>query len=154
MKFLLDENHLWGKKVKLLLRQYISFWMPFQNLTLFFGVVRFTVYKDDFSFVYITSNHKRSPPKARLASAAVGRIFAWGGPRLRGLRLPWPGEGKHIHLSQLQQDGGQPAGEVKAVHLPVHQPPAALYLLQIQMFCLRFSLASSSQSSHSCSETS
>ena len=38
-----------------------------------------------------------------------------------------PGEEKHLHLAQLQQDGGQPAGEVKAVLLPVHQPPAAVF---------------------------
>ena len=57
-----------------------------------------------------------------------------------------------ISFAQLKQDGGQHAGEVKAVLLLVHQPPVAVYLFQIQMFCLRFSLASSS--SHSCSETS
>jgi hypothetical protein len=150
MKFFLDENHLQGKKVKLSLSQYFSFWMPFQNLKLFLGVLRSTEYKDEISFVYITSNHKRSPPMAKLASAAAGRIFPWGGPRIRGLRLPWPGEEKHLHLAQLQQDGGQPAGKVKAVH----QPPAAVYLLQIQMFCQWLSLASSSKRSHSCSETS
>jgi hypothetical protein len=121
---------------------------------LFLGGLRFTEYKDNILFVYITSNHKRSPLMARLASVGAGRIFPWGGLRIRELRLPWPGEEKHLHLAQLQQDGGQPAGKVKAVLLPVHQPPAAVYLLQIQMFCLRFSLASSSQSSHSCSETS
>ena len=31
-------------------------------------------------------DHKRSPPMVRLASAAAGRIFPWGGPRIRGLR--------------------------------------------------------------------
>ena len=63
---------------------------------------------------------------ARLASAAGGRIFPWGGPRIRGPRLPWPGEEKHLHLAQLQQDGEHPAGEVKAVLLPVHQPSSSV----------------------------
>jgi hypothetical protein len=97
--------------------------MPFQNLKSFLGVLRFTEYKDDFSFVFITSNPKRSPPMAR---EAAGRIFPCGGPGIRGLRLPWPGEEEHLHLAQLQQDGGQPAGKVKAVLLPVHQPPVEL----------------------------
>ena len=32
---------------------------------------------------------------------------------------------KHLQLAQLQQDGGHPAGEVQAVLLPIHQPPAS-----------------------------
>ena len=79
------ETILEVKKVKLFLCQYFSIWMPFQNLKLFLGVLRFTEYKDDFSFVYITSNHKRSPPMARVA---VGRIFPCRGPGIRGLRFP------------------------------------------------------------------
>jgi hypothetical protein len=114
------------KKIKIFLWQYFSFLMPFQNLKLFLGVLRFTEYKHDISFVYITSNHRRTPPIPRLASAAAGRIFPWGGLRMGGLRLPWPGEEKHLHLAQLQQDGGKPAVKVKAVLLPVHQPPAAV----------------------------
>ena len=49
--------------------------MPFQNLELVLGVSWFTEYKDYFSFVYITTNHKRRPTMARAASAAAGRIF-------------------------------------------------------------------------------
>ena len=71
------------------------------------------------------SQEMPSNAMARAASAAAGRIFLWGGPRRRGMLRPWPGEEKHLHLAQLQQDGGQPAGEVQAVCLPVHQPPAA-----------------------------
>ena len=32
---------------------------------------------------------------------------------------------KNLHLAQLKQDGGKPAGEVQAVLLLVHQRPAA-----------------------------
>ena len=42
-----------------------------------FKVLRFTEYKDNFSFVNITSN-----PMVRVASAAAGRIFPWGGQRI------------------------------------------------------------------------
>ena len=53
--------------------------------------------------------------------------------------MAWPGEEKHLHLAQLQQDGGQPAGEVQAALLPVFQPPVAAalpsasYLLIIEL---------------------
>ena len=36
-----------------------------------------------------------------------------------------PGQEKQLHLTQLQQDGGPPAGNVQAVLLPVYQPPSA-----------------------------
>ena len=70
---------------------------------------------------------------ARAASGAAGRIFPLGGPRRRGLCQPWLGEEKHLHLAQLQQDGGQPAGEVQAVLLPVHQPPAAVTVAAVYL---------------------
>ena len=100
---------------------------------------------------HIQSQEKHSNGEGSFCSG--GENISLRGPRIRGLRLPWPLE-KHLHLAQLQQGGEQSAGKVKAVLLPVHQPPAAVYLLQMQMFCLLFSLASSSQSSHSCSATS
>ena len=65
----------------------------------------------------------------------------------QGQLLQWPEAEKHLHLAQLQPDGGQPAGEVQAVFLPINQPPAteaAVYLsdvsFQMQILCLRFAL--------------
>ena len=41
--------------------KYFSFWMPLQNPISFIGVLRFSEYKDNFSFVYIPVNSQEMP---------------------------------------------------------------------------------------------
>ena len=65
--------------MKLFLKQYFSFGMPFSNPKFFLGVIWLTEYKDIFLFVCNKIITKiPSNAMARAASAAAGRIFLRG----------------------------------------------------------------------------
>ena len=101
----------------------------------------FQVYRTKKSTVYLFT----SQPITRNALQCNGVVIFCSGRKIisleRGLWRPLPGEEKHLHLPQLQQDWGEPA----CIYL--------MSLFQIQIFCLQFSLASSRQSRR-CSESS
>ena len=125
-----------------------------------FGVLGFTEYKDNFSFVYLITNHKRCP------------LMQWRGqllqqsnqyfPREVQGEKDWDGPGQErrntctSHSSSRMEDSLLARSRLSSctstsLQQQRQQCIYLMYLCQIQIFCLWFGLASSSCS---CSESS
>ena len=131
--------------------------MPLHKIILFVEVLWFPEYKDNFSFINIRANHKKCP------------TMQWQGQLLQRPEkyFPWEvsGEDDCNDPSQERRNTSNSRrfsriedsllmrsrlSSRPSTSLPqqLQQCIYIMYLIQIQIFCLQFGLASSSRSSH------